>query len=455
MSRLTVEIILIIALLVVNAFLAASEIALVSVRKSRLRALADEGNRAARRVLALAESPAAFLATIQVGITLAGFFAAAVGAVSLVNVVRDWLQDVPVSVIAHNAQAIALILVTSLISFVTIVLGELVPKSLAVSRAEVIALRVVRPIETLAAISRPVVWLLTATTNLFLRLAGVSERSRIPSVTPSEILAMVETAEDEGVVVEEEAELVEEALGFGQILVRSVMVPRVDVVLISAAKSLREAIDLFFSTGFSRLPVYRGSQDEVIGILHVKDAFRLVWTDPAAADKPVAEAVRPAYFVPETKPIDELLAELRARRTHMAIVVDEYGGLAGIVTLEDLIEELVGDIADEFDPGYEPFNEIAPGVLEVDGRVPLLDLLDRLDLEREKLEPLEAESVGGLIADRLGRIPQEGDVVEAGPLRFEVRTMDGYRVARVRVELLTPSSEETGDEAGESDSRER
>ncbi len=455
MSRLTVEILFIIALLSANAFLAASEIALVSARKSRLRALADEGNRAARRVLALAESPASFLATIQVGITLAGFFAAAVGAVSFVNVVRDWLHKVPIGFIAHNAEAIALVLVTTLISFISIVLGELVPKNLAVSRAEAIALRVVRPIEMLATLARPVVWLLTTTTNVILSIVGVSERSRFPSVTPSEILAMVETAEDEGVVAEEEAELVEEALGFGHILVRSVMVPRVDVVLISADKPLREAIDLFFATGFSRLPVYRGSQDTIIGILHVKDAFRLVWADPAAADKPVAEAVRPAYFVPETKPIDELLAELRARRTHMAIVVDEYGGLAGIVTLEDLIEELVGDIADEFDAGYEPFNEIAPGVLEVDGRVPLLDLLDRLDLEREKLEPLEAESVGGLIADRLGRIPQEGDVVEAGPLRFEVRAMDGYRVARVRVELLTPPHGEEGDEETNEAERER
>ncbi|HEY8447258.1 MAG TPA: hemolysin family protein [Thermomicrobiales bacterium] len=453
MGNVTVELVLIAILLAINAFLAASEIALVSVRKVRLRALADDGNRAARRILALVESPGSFLATIQVGITLAGFFSAAVGAVSLVKLVGNWLSDAPVSVIANNAHGIALILVTALISFISIVLGELVPKTFAVTRAESIALRVVRPIEALAKIARPAVWLLTSTTNLILRIAGVSERARIPSVTQAEILAMVETAEDEGVVAEEEAELVEEALGFGQIVVRSVMVPRVDVVLVSADTPLREAIDIFFSTGFSRLPVYRGSQDTIIGILHVKDAFRFVWSDPNAASKPVSEAIRPAYFVPETKPIDELLAELRARRTHIAIVVDEYGGMAGIVTLEDLIEELVGEISDEFDPGYEPFNEIGPGLLEVDGRVSLLDLFDRLDLQREKLEPIEAESVGGLIADRLGRIPQEGDTVETGPLRLEVRAMDGYRVSRVRVEVnaakLADEDEEFRDGEGE------
>ncbi|HKG25798.1 MAG TPA: hemolysin family protein, partial [Thermomicrobiales bacterium] len=223
---------------------------------------------------------------------------------------------------------------------------------------------------------------------------------------------------------------------FGRILVRSVMIPRVDVRAIEGATSLGAAVDLFFSTGFSRLPVFRETPDDILGILHVKDTFRLLWTDQVAATKPAAEVLRPAYFVPESKPIDELLQELRDRSTHIAIIVDEYGGMAGLVTLEDLIEELVGEITDEFDPGHEPFREVTPGVIEVDGRVSVGDLLDRLDIERRQLEPFEAESVGGLIADRLGRIPETGDVVENGPLRLEVRAMDGYRVALVRVERI-------------------
>jgi len=203
---------------------------------------------------------------------------------------------------------------------------------------------------------------------------------------------------------------------------------------------LGEAIDIFFRTGFSRLPVYRDTPDDVLGMLYIKDSFRLTWSEPESAGKPVSGFLRPAYFVPETKPIDELLLELRERRTHAAVVVDEYGGMAGLVTLEDVLEELVGEISDEFDPGYEPYRETEPGVYEVDGRVSLNDLADLLDLDRDDLASEDVESVGGLIADRLGRMPEEGDVAEDGPLRFEVRSMDGYRVALARVELIPSSS---------------
>ncbi|HEY7030206.1 MAG TPA: hemolysin family protein [Thermomicrobiales bacterium] len=451
MPAIAVEIAIIVVLLALNAFLAASEIAIVSSRKARLRALADDGNRAARRVLALVESPGGFLATIQVGITLAGFFASAVGAVSLVKVVEDWLEATSIGWLADNAKGIALVLVTAVLSFLSIVLGELVPKTLAVSRAEPVALRVVGPIETLSRVTRPLVSLLSGTTNAVLRLFGSQRQANLPSITHAEILAMVEAAEDEGVVETAEAELVEEALEFGRILVRSVMVPRVDVRAIEGDASLGAAVDLFFTTGYSRLPVFRETPDDILGILHVKDVFRLLWTDEEAKTNPVAEAIRPAYFVPESKPIDELLQELRARSTHIAIIVDEYGGMAGLVTLEDLLEELVGEITDEFDPGYEPLREVAPGIVEADGRVSVLDLLDRLDVERHKLDPFEAESVGGLIADRLGRIPETGDVVESGPLRFEVRAMDGYRVALVRVERIGRQSPEFGEKRDDSE----
>lgn len=440
--QLAVELAIIVILLALNAFLAASEISIISARKPRLRALADDGNRAARRVLALAESPSGFLATVQVGITLAGFFAAAVGAVSLSKIVENWLDSVSIDTVSHHAGGISLVVVTILLSFVSIVFGELVPKTLAVARAESVALRVVGPIEFLALLTRPLVSGLTATTNFVLRLAGSEGRASMPNVTHAEILAMLETAEVEGVVEASEADLVEDALGFRDILVRSVMVPRVDVQSLEAETTLAEAVDLFFATGFSRLPIFRESQDTVLGILHVKDVFRLTWGDRETATKPVSEFVRPCYFVPETKPIDELLQELRARRTHIAIVVDEYGGMAGLVTLEDLLEELVGEIADEFDPGYEPYREVSDGVFDVDGRVSLLDLFDVIDVDRDEFDPMDVESVGGLIADRLGRIPVQGDIVETGPLRLEVRAMDGYRVARARVERIRASTEE-------------
>ncbi len=439
---LTVQIIIIVVLVLFNSFLSASETSILTARKTWLRLLAEEGNTGAQRALDFAETPSRFLATIQVGITLAAFFASAVGAVSLVSIFNHALEAVPVSAIANNAGAISLIVETSALSFLTIVFGELVPKTIAVHRAEAVAIRIARPLEIVGAITRPIAYFLTATTNLMLRLVGAQARAALPSVTRDELLAMLEAAEDEGVVESTDADLIEEAFGFGETAARSVMVPRVDVVAVEAATPLRDVVDRFFQSGFSRLPVYRDSLDDVVGVLHVKDAFRVLLSDDAGQAVTAVDVMRPAYFVPESKPIDELLAELQARRTQLAIVIDEFGGVAGLVTLEDVIEELVGEIADEFDPGYEPFHVLQPGVLEVDGRVPIADLLDRLDMDRDALGlQFEAESVGGLISFLLGRIPAGGDVVTAGPLRLEVKLMKGNRVSQVVVHDERPPEE--------------
>jgi putative hemolysin len=443
--RLVFELAIIVILLGFNAVLAASEMAIVSARKPRLRTLADDGNQAARRVLAIKESPAQFLAAVQVGITLAGFFASAVGAVSLVARLSDGLSRIGFGLISNNSNVIALILITSVLSFVSIIVGELTPKTIAIDHAEAIALRMVRPIDNFARITSPVIHMLTAASNVLIGALGGQGRSSLPSVTKPELLALLETAEDEGVVEEADANLVEEALSFGDIQVRSVMVPRVDVRTIEETLLIRDAVEIFFETGYSRLPVYRETPDHVLGILHIKDVYRLTWSNRDAQNRPVAEMIRPAYFVPETKPIDELLEELRAQRTHIAVVVDEYGGMAGVVTLEDVLEELVGEISDEFDPGYEPVREVEPDIYDVDGRLSIHDLLDVLDIDEDDLDETDAESVGGLIADKLGRIPGAGDRAEHTPLILEVMSMDGYRVALVRVThmRLTQVDEET------------
>jgi putative hemolysin len=272
-------------------------------------------------------------------------------------------------------------------------------------------------------------------------------------VTRDELLAMLEAAEDEGVVESTDASLIEEAFGFGETVARSVMVPRVDMAAVERGTPLTDVISRFFDTGFSRLPVYRNTLDDIVGVLHVKDVFRMLLKDDTDRDCTAGDIMRPAYFVPESKPIDELLAELQARRTQLAIVIDEFGGVAGLVTLEDVIEELVGEIADEFDPGYEPFHSVEPGVLQVDGRVPISDLLDRLDLERDALGiAFETESVGGLIGFLLGRIPVAGDVVSAGPLRLEVKLMQGNRVSQVTVYDERPPEERADDQQAAGDS---
>ncbi len=431
---LTAQIVIIVVLVLFNGFLSASETSILTARKTWLRLLAEEGNKGAQLALDFSESPSRFLATIQVGITLAAFFASAVGAVSLVGIFTHALESIPVGVISNNAGAVALIVETAALSVITIVFGELVPKTIAVHRAEGVAMRIARPLEIVGAITYPIAFFLTATTNLLLRLVGASARASLPSVTRDELLAMLEAAEDEGVVEPTDADLIEEAFGFGETLARSIMVPRVDVAAVDQTAPLRDIVGRFFESGFSRLPVYRESLDDIVGVLHVKDVFRVLLADDGNPESMASDIMRPVYFVPESKPIDELLAELQARRTQVAIVIDEFGGVAGLVTLEDVIEELVGEIADEFDPGYEPFRAIEPGVMQVDGRVPIDDLLDRMELERDVIEPeVEAESVGGLISSVLGRIPSAGDVVVTGPLRLEVKLMQGNRVSQVLV----------------------
>jgi len=432
--------VVIVILLGVNALLAFSEAAILNARKSVLRERAEDGDRAAVRLLQLLESPSHMLATIQVARALAGFFAAAVGAYCLVGPLRDRFAGGSLGPLADHAGFVAFVVVIALLACFNIVFGELLPRQIAIARADSLAAVVVGPILTLATVLRPLVRLLIAITNAILRLFGNPAAASMPHVTHAEIMALVESAADEGLVEEGQADLVEDALTFGGTYVRNVMVPRVDVECVEGSATLGEAIDIFFRTGFSRLPVYRDTPDDVLGMLYIKDSFRLTWSEPESAGKPVSGFLRPAYFVPETKPIDELLLELRERRTHAAVVVDEYGGMAGLVTLEDVLEELVGEISDEFDPGYEPYRETEPGVYEVDGRVSLNDLADLLDLDRDDLASEDVESVGGLIADRLGRMPEEGDVAEDGPLRFEVRSMDGYRVALARVELIPSSS---------------
>jgi putative hemolysin len=451
---LTLQIIIIVVLVLFNAFLAASEMSIVSARKPWLRLLAEEGNGGARRALELAETPSRFLATVQVGMTLAAFFTSAVGAVSLVDVFTGWLDVVPFNLISNNAEVIALIAGTAILSFISIVFGELIPKTIAVQRAEMVATRISGPVEMVAKVTRPLALVLTFATNVTLRLFRVDARASIPSVTRDELLAMLVTAEDEGVVEATDADLIEEAFEFGDTVARSVMVPRVDVAAVEGSTPLHDVVDRFFSTGFSRMPVYRETLDDVIGILHVKDVFRVLLKSGDGTPVTAADIMRPAFFVPESKPIDELLTELRARRTQIAIVIDEFGGVAGLVTLEDVIEELVGEIADEFDPGYEPFHFIEPDLLDVDGRVPIDDLLDRLELDRDELNlELETESVGGLIGYMLGRIPLVGDVVTAGPLRLEVVDMIGNRVGKVRVKVERPGEVEGAQSGAESDEK--
>jgi putative hemolysin len=431
---LTLQLLLIAGLVLLNAFFAAAEIAIVSVRRSRLRQLVEaERDPRAAAVQRLVDEPGRFLATIQIGVTLAGFFASAAGAVSLAVALGGLLATAPIPIVAANSYGIAFVTVTVAISFITLVLGELAPKNLAIQNAEAIALRVARPIELLARIAAPLVWLLAGSTNLVMRLAGRPEPARVPAITQEEILAMVASGAEAGVIEPAERELISDVFAFGETTAAEVMVPRVDVRAIPKEATVAEAWRVVLATGHTRLPVYEGDLDQIVGVIHAKDLLRQVdpETIPALTERPVTGIMRPAYHVPASKRVVELLAELQRQRLHLAVLVDEYGGTAGIVTLDNLLEELVGPIRDEYDAREEPEIQAAgAGELIVSGVADLDDVAAALGV---KLDVEDVDTVGGLVYSRLGRIPTEGDIIALPQAVVRVLAMRGRRVWQARI----------------------
>jgi putative hemolysin len=419
---------LILVLILVNSFFAAAEIAIVSVRKSRLRQLAEEGNKQAESVLRLSEEPSRFLATTQVGITLAGFFASAIGALTAVALVSGLLKQVPISFINAASQTISFILITTIIAFATLVIGELVPKNIGLLHAETLSLSIGRFIIWTSWLLTPAVWVLTVSTNAVLALLRVPTKVKVPSITAEEIRAMVEAGEEEGVFEEGEADMIQGVFDFGEGRAREVMIPRVDIKAIEKTDSVAEALEMFLKFGHSRLPVYDDSLDNVIGILYAKDLLRFFAT--GQKETALVSLMRKATFVPESKRLDELFQELQRSRRHIAIVVDEYGGTAGLVTLEDLLEEIVGEIQDEYDVEEVQVEVLTPNEIVASGRAPLSDISEVLSLN---FEEEDVETVGGLVYSRLGRMPTVGDKIHTPELDIEVLAVQGRRIKQVRL----------------------
>jgi putative hemolysin len=348
-------------------------------------------------------------------------------------VVAGWLRAVPLPVVAANADGIAFVAVTAAIAFATLVLGELAPKNLAIVHSEGIALRVARPIELLSKISAPLIWILTASTGLIMRLTGTPERARVPPITEEEILAMVASGEEEGAVAPAERNLIGEVFDFGETTADEVMVPRVDIRALPKEATLADTYQVVRETGHNRLPVYDGSLDHIIGVVHVLALLQHLGpgATEAQANQPVTTIMRPAYFIPESKRVTELLAELQRQELHLAIVVDEFGGTAGIVTLNDILEELVGPISDEFGGHEEPeIQHVNEGEAVVSGAADLDDLGAALGID---LDFQQVDTVGGLVSARLGRIPKEGDVARLPQAIVEVLSMRGPRVLKARI----------------------
>src|SRR4051794_14750677 len=428
---------LVVVFVLIGSLFAAAEIALVSLRDSQVRALSSRGKRG-EAVARLAEDPNRFLAAVQVGVTLAGFLSASFGGATLSGDLAPVLERLGVP--PGAADPVALVLVTIAISILSLVLGELAPKRLALQRAEGFALALGPSIDRIAKVTRPVIWLLSVLTNLVVRLAGGDPSAQREQMSDEELRELVNTHETLG---EEERRIVEDVFEAGDRQIREVMIPRTEVDFLDASTPVFKAAREALHQPHSRYPVIRGSADDVIGFVHVRDLL-----DPGMAGRSVrvGELVRHSLVLPWTRPILAALADMRREGLHLAIVADEYGGTAGIVTMEDLVEELIGDIKDEYDVDETETTVHRGGDVEVDGLLNLDDFEDETGVE---LPEGPYETVAGFLMARLGRLPKVGDSVEFAERRITVKELEGRRVGRVLVTAVRPPAEATAEAQGE------
>ena len=422
------DILIILVLILINGFFVAAEIAFVSVRRTRLDELAEAGDRGAKRAQVLMRDPGRFLAVIQVAITFLGALASAVAAVSIVTVVSEPLRQI--TFLADYADTIALLFVTSIVAIVSIVLGELIPKGLALGNPDRIALTVSGPITIFAKIVSPLVAVLVALTKLISKPFGI-DPTRTPELSAAEIRLIVEQGSQQGVLEAEEEQMISAVMSLSDSKLHEVMVPRIDIAAIDQEASFDDAVTLVLTEGHSRTPLYKESVDHIVGILYAKDLLRII---AAGGPRPrLRDIMRPALFVPESQAVDDLLNELQRRRVHMAIVLDEYGGTAGLVTIEDLLEEIVGEIQDEFDE-EEPMKVILrDGEAILDGRADIDEMGELVDPPLELEDDEEYDTVGGFVYHRIGRVPVVGDTVAVDPFTITVIKVTGRRFGKVRV----------------------
>ena len=416
------SILIVVGLIVTGGLFVAAEIALISLRESQVKQLALRGKRGAI-VAKLAANPNRLLGALQVGVTLTGFLSAALGAEKLGVYVIPWLEALGVP--ENSAATTSLVGVTLVIAYFSLVFGELVPKRLALFRTEQIALASALFIDFVANLFRPIIWVLSHSTNLIVRLFGIDPKEQRTAISEEELLDLVA---GHAALTDEERDIVEEVFNASERQVHEVMVPRTEVDFMDASLTVGKAISLAIEKAHSRYPVVRGSSDEVVGFIHVRD---LLDTSLATSNAKIQELARNIMYLPGTKGILPALTEMRKQRQHLAIVLDEYGGTDGIVTLEDLVETLIGDIRDEYDTDeVEISEESRTGDFEIDGLISLEDLQEETGVE---LPEGPYETASGFVMHYLGRIPVEQDIVGVNGVRITVLSMEGKRAGRLLI----------------------
>jgi putative hemolysin len=416
------RIITVLLLVVGNAFFVAAEYALVTARRSRLTERADRGDLRARIALRIMDSPVRFIGTVQLGITA---FSIALGAVGE-PLVEHFLDPV-------LATGVAFVVAFLIVTYLHVTLGELVPKAIALTKNESTALWVALPIEAFYLATYPIVWFLQASANLFTRMFGIEPApAGVVAHTEEDIRMIVAAAEDTGAIETAEEEMLYKVFDFADKEVHEVMVPRPEVVAVSVDLPPEDCLAAVIDSPYTRYPAYRGSLDQIVGVLHVRDLFSAL-NDRGIANVSIEEILRAAFVVPETKDLAALLADFRRTKNHMAIVVDEYGAMQGLITLEDVLEEIVGEIEDEFDLPDEGVERVDDSTIRIDGTFPIDDFNEQFGTE---LPQEDYHTVAGFVFGLLGRAPEEGDEVEYERMRFRVLQIEGSRIERLEVQWL-------------------
>ena len=411
-------------LILLNAFFVAAEYGLVTARRTRIVELHHQGNRRARDVLRITGEPGRFIAAMQLGVTLTSLGIGALGEAALTNAFDPWMATI-----------VAVLLAYLILSFFHVVLGELVPKGVALSHSEGTALWVSAPVRAFITLFNPFIWALRTTTDAILRLVGVDPSSTERDVlSEAELRMLVSRSTAQGAIEQEEQQMIDKVFVFGDKDAADVMVARPDVVALSVALSPQEALETVLDSPYTRYPVYRDTLDDMIGVLHVRDLFSaVVAQERGLGAVTIEELLRPAYIVPETKDLGSLLQEFRRQNNHFAIVVDEYGAMVGICTLEDLLEEIVGEIEDEFDVPEEQVEQVDEDTYRIDGMYPIDEFNERFGTD---LPDEDFHTLAGFVFGQLGRAPEPGDDVSYNGLRFDVLEVEGNRIERVSVTFI-------------------
>ena len=438
--------VLLFVLILVNAFFSMSEIAIISLNDTKLKKMAEEGHSGAKKVLKLTKSPSAFLSTIQIGVTLAGFLTSAAAADSfsgpMANWIWSWFYDTPTP---SWMQDVALVIITLIISYFSLVLGELVPKRIAMQKGEAISYKVVGILLFVRRAMTPFIKILSLSTNGVVRLFGMDPNANEETVTEEEILMMVDAGEEKGVIEESQKEMINNIFEFDDIVAADVMTHRTDLVAVEINDNFSEVLEKTLEAGYSRLPVYEEDLDDIKGILYVKDLLPYVGKKiPSSVT--IADVMREAVFVPESKRCGDLFNEMTEKRLQMVFVSDEYGGISGIVTIEDLLEEIVGNMQDEYDDEEEEIAQVNETTFDIDGTTDIEELEELLGIT---FPEGEYDTIGGFIMSELGRIPSEDEhpEIEYEHCRFRIDEVDERRIERITVEKLpVPDEDEEDDE---------